>query len=160
MDYEQFLAVALEAVDGAEEVIDKYYLDDIRATLKADQSPVTIADKEAERVIRQVISESFPEHGVLGEEDGQTASSSEYLWVIDPIDGTKNYMRKVPLFATQLALMKNGEVVVGVSNAPALGELMYARKGGGTYLNGEKAQVSGIDRFGRGLYEFWGSRLF
>ncbi len=144
MQHSHYLQVALNAVKEAENIIKKYYSEEIRATLKADQSPVTIADQEAEKIIRQNILAAFPDHRILGEEEGKSDNDSPFLWVIDPIDGTKNYMRKVPLFATQLALMKDNQVILGISNAPALGELMFAEKGMGTYFNHEKVTVSSI----------------
>ncbi|MBP9700397.1 inositol-phosphate phosphatase [Candidatus Woesebacteria bacterium] len=144
MSQSQYLQVALQAIKEAEEVITKYYSDEIRVTLKADRTPVTIADQEAEKIIRTRIHDAFPDHRILGEERGSDDTQSPFLWIIDPIDGTKNYMRKVPLFSSLLALMKDGEVILGVSNAPALGELAYAEKGQGTFVNGQKVHVSTI----------------
>jgi len=144
MSHSPYLQVALQAVKEAEKIINQYYSNDIRLTLKPDQSPVTLADQEAEQVIRRVIQESFPNHSILGEEGGGADTESEFLWIIDPIDGTKNYVRQVPLFATQLALMQDGEIILGVSNAPAMGELMYAQKGQGSFFNGEPVHVSKV----------------
>jgi histidinol-phosphatase len=160
MTLSPFLPVALKAVKAAEEVITKYYSEDLRATLKPDQSPVTIADQEAEQIIRKCIAENFPDHRILGEEGGQNTLNSPYLWVIDPIDGTKNYLRKVPLFATQLALMKDGEVILGVSNAPVLGELMYAEKGQGAYLNDQRVHVSNLANINDAYLSFGGISYF
>lgn len=111
-----FLKVALEAVEKAEKVIMHYYLEEGRMELKPDQSPVTIADKEAEKIIIGTIRKKFPDHSFLGEESGGSKEAvSEYLWIVDPIDGTKNYLRGIPLFATQVALMKRNELVMGIS---------------------------------------------
>ena len=156
----QYLQVAVQAIKEAEKVIKSYYSEEIRATLKPDQSPVTIADKEAEQIIRKYISEAFPEHRILGEEGGKSNNNSSFLWVIDPIDGTKNYMRKVPLFASQLALMKDGEVILGISNAPALGELMYAEKGTGAFLNGERVTISNIEKVDNAYMSYGGIGYF
>lgn len=143
MSQSPYLPVALQAVKEAQAILTRYYRSEIQVTLKADQSPVTIADQEAEKCIRSIISNAFPDHRILGEEEGTTTTDSSYLWIIDPIDATKNYLRHIPLFATQLALMKDGEVILGVSSAPEIGELLYAEKGQGTYCNDTKISVSG-----------------
>lgn len=141
-----YLEVALSAVKKAEEVILKYLEDDIVAELKDDLSPVTIADREAEEIIKREIFATFPDHTFFGEEGEKTELSNHhgYTWIIDPIDGTKSYLRKNPLFATQLALLHNGEFVLGVSNAPLLHELIYAEKGQGCYLNDKLMHVSDV----------------
>ena len=115
-----FLFVALEAASKAEAVIMDYYSDSMASEIKSDGTPVTVADTEAEQIIIDTISDAFPDHGFLGEESGDTHSSSPYVWIIDPIDGTKNYIRHIPLFGTQIALMKSDELVLGVSNLPAM----------------------------------------
>ena len=160
MEKSEFLKTGLEAAKKAEEIILKYYSDEIRAELKEDMSPVTVADREAEKAIIEIIRLKFPDHSILGEESGSSDSASEYLWIIDPIDGTKNYMRKIPLFATQIALMKDGEVIVGVSNAPALKELLYAEKGKGAYCNDRQIHVSKIDMLNKSYMSFGGLRHF
>ncbi len=142
----QFLTVALEAAKNAEEVITAYYNDDIKVELKDDETPVTLADRGAEKVIRDTISRTFPNHGFLGEEFGTQEGTSPYMWIIDPIDATKNYIRKIPIFGTQIALMKGDELILGVSNAPLLNELLYAEAGGGAFLNGEPIQVSDVSQ--------------
>lgn len=139
------LKVALEAVKKAEEAILRYYEPDVGVDTKADQSPVTIADRTAEETIISTIKAKFPDHTFFGEE-GEKADLNNhkgYTWIIDPIDGTKAYIRNNPIFATQLALMHDGELILGVSNAPKLQELVYAEKGQGCYFNGERMRVSG-----------------
>jgi len=141
----QFLKVALEAAKNAEEIITAYYTDDaMNVELKEDETPVTIADRGAEKVIRETIKQAFPDHGFLGEEYGIEEGDSPYVWIIDPIDATKNYIRKIPIFGTQIALMKGKELILGVSNAPLLNELLYAEAGNGAFLNGEPIQVSDV----------------
>ena len=141
----QFLTVALEAAKNAEEIITSYYTSDaMKVELKADKTPVTLADTGAEKVIRETIKQAFPDHGFIGEEYGIEAGSSPYLWIIDPIDATKNYIRKIPIFGTQIALMKGEELILGVSNAPLLNELLYAEAGSGAFLNGEPITVSSV----------------
>ena len=140
----QFLTVALEAAKNAEEVITSYYTGEIEVELKDDETPVTHADRGAEKVIRETINQAFPDHGFLGEEYGTQEGTSPYLWIIDPIDATKNYIRKIPIFGTQIALMKGDELILGVSNAPLLNELLYAEAGGGAFLNDEPIHVSDV----------------
>lgn len=144
MSQSQFLKVALEAAQKAEEVILEYYSGVIEVELKPDQTPVTVADQEAERVIIETIKQQFPEHGFWGEESGIANTDSTYQWIIDPIDGTKNYIRKIPLFATQIALMEDGELILGVSNAPVMKERLYAERGAGAFMNGERIYVSEV----------------
>ena len=141
----QFLTVALEAAKNAEEIISSYYsADTLKVELKDDETPVTRADTEAEKAIRETITQVFPDHGFLGEEYGTQEGESPYLWIIDPIDATKNYIRKIPIFGTQIALMKDEELILGVSNAPLLNELMYAEIDKGAFLNGKPIGVSKV----------------
>lgn len=156
MNKSPFLETALHAVKEAEKVIRKYYSPDIRASLKADTSPVTIADKESEEIIIRTIREAFPDHSFFGEESGKESKEAEYRWIIDPIDGTKNYMRTIPLFGTQLALMKGTEIILGISNAPMMNELLYAEKGQGAYCNDKKIMVSQISDMSKAYLCFGG----
>ncbi len=143
---DQYLTVGLEAVQEAEKVILQYFNQDITVDLKSDQSPVTIADKKAEAKIKQVIAHYFPDHGFLGEEEGRSNPASQFTWVIDPIDGTKNFIRGLPFFSTLLALVKDNEVILGISNMPQFNELVYAVKGKGSFLNHQQLQVSRVDQ--------------
>ena len=140
-----FLNVALEAAKNAEEIITSYYTTDaLNVELKDDETPVTRADTEAEKAIRETITQAFPDHGFLGEEYGTQVGISPYLWIVDPIDATKNYIRKIPIFGTQIALMQDEELILGVSNAPLLNELLYAEVGKGAFLKGEPIKVSDV----------------
>lgn len=109
--------------------------------IKADASPITIADRNAERIIREAIAEEFPGDGILGEEEGESGEQ-ENRWVVDPIDGTKSFISGVPLYATLLAFEKEGEAELGVCYFPALNELVYAEKGHGAFWNGRPCHVS------------------
>mgnify|MGYP002402724671 CR=1 FL=1 len=124
----------------------RYFRRDLRIETKPDNTPVTQADREAEALIRDFVSRRFPDHRFLGEEFGGSSPEMGYVWVIDPIDGTKNFIRGLPFFATQLALLHDGQVIVGVSYAPALDELMAAAHGLGATLNGRSVHVSGVAR--------------
>jgi histidinol-phosphatase len=145
MSHSPFLATALEAARAAAEVVRRYYQSNIAVTVKADKTPVTEADVETEKVIRAIIEARFPEHGFYGEETGQSALDAEYLWLVDPIDGTKSFVREYPMFSTQIALMHRGRLVVGVSSAPAYGELAWAEAGVGAWLDGRPIRVSQLD---------------
>jgi histidinol-phosphatase len=129
-----FLTTALDAAKAGAEVIQRYYQRNIAVQLKADKSPVTQADIETEQAIRALIAARFPTHGFYGEETGQNALDAEYLWLVDPIDGTKAFVREYPFFSTQIALMHRGRLIVGVSNAPVYGELAYAEAGKGAVI--------------------------
>lgn len=142
MEMSPFLTTALKAARAAQQVIEKYYNADFEIQLKADQSPVTIADIETEKTIKGILLDAFPDHGFYGEETGKVNEDAEYNWLIDPIDGTKSFVRRYPFFSTQIALMKGDELILGVSNAPEFGELAYAEKGFGAYLNDQPIKVS------------------
>ncbi len=140
----QFLDTALQAAAAASIPILEYFHSGFEVETKSDQTPVTIADREAEIEIRRVIRATFSDHGIYGEEFGASDRDSEYLWLVDPVDGTKSFVRGYGMFSTQIALMHRGEIVVGVSNAPLMGELAWAYQGGGAWLNGEPLKISGI----------------
>lgn len=135
------LDVALAAADAAAQVIRRYYHDGVEVEIKPDQTPVTVADRAAEAAIKQVLRDTFPDHAYYGEEEGREGDS-EFLWLIDPIDGTKSFVRGYPFFSTQIALMYRDEIVLGVSSASEYGELAWARRGGGAWLDRAPLQVS------------------
>ena len=140
-----FLSAAIEAAEAATQVIQRLYRGNIQVREKADKSPVTIADVEAEKAIRALLEARFPDHGFYGEETGARDRDAEFLWLVDPIDGTKAFVREYPMFSTQIALMHRGELIVGVSSASEYGELAYAEKGQGAWLDGKRIRVSAID---------------
>lgn len=105
-------------------VIMQYYRTDFNVEIKPDRSPVTIADKKSEELMRTLIMKNYPDHGIIGEEFGEHNSEAEYKWILDPIDGTKSFISGVPLFGTLIALIKNNEPVLGVINHPVLSELL------------------------------------
>ncbi|HEY9787702.1 MAG TPA: inositol monophosphatase family protein [Candidatus Obscuribacterales bacterium] len=123
---------------------------------KADGSPVTIADKKCERLIREAINARYPDDGILGEEEGETAAKGQSgrRWIIDPIDGTYNYARGVPIFATLLALESEGEVVLGVVHNPAFADTFWAEKGSGAFKNGSRIHVSAIGSISESQFNF------
>ena len=138
------LQVALEAAHAAAEISRHYFAGNFTVTTKADMTPVTQADVECEQAIRDIILGRFPDHGFYGEETGRTQESADYLWLVDPIDGTKGFVRQYPFFSTQIALMHKGEVILGVSSGTMFDELAWAEKGRGAWLNGKRLGVSDI----------------
>jgi histidinol-phosphatase len=145
MTHSPFLATALEAAHAAAEVVRRYYQSNLAVTIKSDKTPVTEADVETEKVIRAILTARFPEHGFYGEETGQSALDAEYLWLVDPIDGTKSFVREYPMFSTQIALMHRGRLIVGVSSAPAYGEIACGEIGVGAWLDDAPIRVSNVD---------------
>jgi histidinol-phosphatase len=129
----EFLATALQAAKAARELILSYYNGEFDIEIKADQTPVTVADRGAEQIIRETIGRAYPEHGIFGEEYGAENKDTEYLWLVDPIDGTKSFVKRYGMFSTQIALMHRGELLLGVSCAPAMNELVWATRGGGAF---------------------------
>jgi histidinol-phosphatase len=138
------LQAALDAAQAAAEVIRGLYQKNLAVRTKEDQSPVTEADVRAEETIRAILSERFPSYGFYGEETGKHSASAESVWLVDPIDGTKSFVRECPFFSTQIALMRAGRLVLGVSSASAYGELAWAEQGSGAYLNDRPIRVSAI----------------
>jgi histidinol-phosphatase len=138
------LEAALDAARAAHEVIQALYRRNLAITLKADRSPVTEADVRAEEAIRAVLCARFPGYGFFGEESGRERMQAESIWLVDPIDGTKSFVRDCPFFSTQIALMRAGRLVLGVSSAQVYGELAWAEQGEGAYLNGSRVQVSAV----------------
>ena len=146
MQQSPFLETALDAARAAADVVRHYYQSNLAITIKADKSPVTVADVETERTIRAIVSDRYPHHGFYGEETEASGLDSEYVWIVDPIDGTKAFVREYPMFSTQIALMHRGRLIVGVSSAPAYGELAWGEIGVGAWLNDRPIRVSTIER--------------
>ncbi len=140
----QELQAALDAANAAAEVIRSFYRKNLQVKTKADASPVTEADVRAEEVIRSLLSARFPSYGFFGEETGQQAMDAENVWLVDPIDGTKSFVRECPFFSTQIALLRGGRLVLGVSSAPAYDEIAWAEEGQGAFLNGRPIRVSPV----------------
>ncbi len=136
------LKAALDAAEEASTIALSLYRHNLEVRLKEDKSPVTEADVRCEIAIREILESRFPSYGFYGEETGVRNEGAENLWLVDPIDGTKAFVREYPFFSTQIALMRAGEIVLGVSKAPAYGELAYAERGGGAYLDGKRISVS------------------
>jgi histidinol-phosphatase len=138
------LRAALDAAQQASAIALSLYQRNVAVRIKADKSPVTEADVRCEIAIREIIDSRFPGHGFYGEETGSRDRDAEYLWLVDPIDGTKAFVREYSMFSTQIALMRAGEMQLGVSSAPVYGELCYAEKGSGAFLNDRRIGVSQV----------------
>ena len=110
-----FLRAALTAAKAAAEDIMRYYRGEFEIEIKPDQTPVTVADRRAEEIIRGILLDAFPNHGFYGEESGKKQADADYLWLVDPIDGTKSFVGGYGMFSTQIALMHRGELVLGHS---------------------------------------------
>jgi histidinol-phosphatase len=139
------LAAALDAARAAGAVALRYFRQDVEVTLKPDRTPVTRADREAEEAVVARLGAAFPGIGFLGEESGARGDQRR-RWIVDPIDGTTNFVRGIPYWATLLALEEDGEVTLGVVHAPAAGELLWARRGAGAFADGRPLRVSAVGR--------------
>jgi len=137
--------VALEAATAAAAISRRYYRGNLTVTTKEDRTPVTQADVECENEIRRIILDAFPQHGFFGEETGHTRSGASSQWLVDPIDGTKSFIRQYPFFSTQICLMRDGELLLGVSSGTLFDEMAWAEKGHGAWLNGSRIHVSDIN---------------
>jgi histidinol-phosphatase len=129
----------------------RYFQTDLTPELKEDQSPVTAADRASERLMRELIEARYPDHSILGEEEGETRPGATYRWILDPIDGTKTFVRGVPLYAVLVGLERDGVAVVGAINLPALDEMAVAASGEGCSWNGRRARVSNVTTLRDGL---------
>lgn len=145
------LAVARRAAEVAGDVIMPLYRAGIVAELKADRTPVTEADRNAEMAMREFLARECPGHGIVGEEFGESEGDGRHRWILDPIDGTASFIRHVPLFGTLVALERDGEPVAGVIACHAAGETAYAARGLGAFINGQPIQVSGVSELKHGL---------
>ncbi len=142
----ELLEIARRAALVAGEVIMPLYTSGTPVELKADRTPVTEADRNAELAIREFLARECPGHGVLGEEFPETPGDGRHRWILDPIDGTKSFIHHVPLFGTLVALEQDGVPVVGVIACHAAGETASAARGLGAFLNGAPVRVSATHR--------------
>jgi histidinol-phosphatase len=139
-----FLEAALQAARESATLIRSYYQGNFEVETKEDQTPVTIADRESEAIIKSVLLGAFPGHGFYGEESGKTQAEAEYVWLVDPIDGTKSFVAGYGMFSTQIALMHRGELILGVSSAPAHEEMAWAIRDGDAMVNGKLARIRDV----------------
>src|SRR5882757_6859321 len=138
------LQAALDAAAEAAAIARSMYQHNIEVRFKADKSPVTEADIRCEKAIRGILESRFPDYGFFGEETMARGMDADNVWLVDPIDGTKAFVREYPMFSTQIALMRKGEFVLGVSSAPIYGEIAFAEIGRGAFLNGKPIAISDV----------------
>lgn len=144
-DLRELLEFAVEIALGAGEITLKYFRKAPETSEKTDGSFVTIADREAERFLRECIAERYPQDSILGEEEGESHGTSGRRWIIDPIDGTFAFVHGVPFYGVMIGVEINEQPAVGVVNIPALDEVVYAASGLGCFLNDEPARVSSVE---------------
>jgi histidinol-phosphatase len=140
---------AIDAVKKAGDLAMSYFDRNVEIQWKADESPVTVADQNAEKLIRETLLGHFPQDGFLGEEWGNAAGASGYRWIIDPIDGTRSFVRGIPLWGTLVGLEYKGELIAGVARMPALNQTYHALRGGGAFRDSRRIHVSKIDDFAK-----------
>ncbi len=140
------MEVAIAAASAGSAVVRAAFGRRVEVEIKPDHSPVTAIDREAERVIETEIAAHRPNDGFFGEESGRSDGPSGRLWVVDPLDGTKNFLRRLPFCSVQVALFAEGDFQVGASAAPSFDETAAAANGNGAFLNGERIHVSSVDR--------------
>lgn len=145
-DIKEFKLFAKHLAEISGKIIRNYFRTQIKIDSKADDSPVTIADKKAEEIMREEIMKQFPDHGILGEEFGEHNSSSSYKWILDPIDGTKSFICGTVTFGTLIALVKDGEPILGVINQPILKEFLFGDNNSAE-LNDQKVKVRQCENF-------------
>jgi histidinol-phosphatase len=159
-DWKSRYEVMVEAARAAGQVALEFFDRNVAVEWKEDQSPVTVADRNAERALRERLTRAFPGDGFLGEEFGATPGSTGYRWIIDPIDGTRCFVRNIPHWATLVGLEYRGEMIAGVSYAPADGQLFRALRGDGTYKNDRRVRVSDVSSLDRALACYTGFQYF
>jgi histidinol phosphatase-like enzyme (inositol monophosphatase family) len=147
----ELLNIAMEAAYRAGKRTLAYFNTGVAVDRKADTTPVTIADREAERLLREIIGSHFPGHAILGEEEGATDGNPDYRWVLDPIDGTKAFVAGVPLYGTLIGVEVHGKPAVGVIYLPAVDDMVAAADGLGCTWNGRPCRVSSVDRLSDAL---------
>lgn len=139
---EQLIEFSQSLADAAKSVAMAYFRNQLEVEHKADFSPVTIADREVELIMREKISQQYPDHGILGEEHGLENSDCPETWVLDPIDGTKSFITGMPTFGTLIAYLKQGRPVISVIDMPAMGERWLGVEGKTTTMNSKPCQAS------------------
>lgn len=153
--FKDYLDFAVETAYQAGRLTLGYYQTGLEADFKDDDTPVTVADKKAEELIRLRIEKQFPSHAIVGEEFGEKSSGSQsHRWFIDPIDGTKSFIRGVPLYSVLMGLEIDGRIEAGAAYFPALDEMIFAASGSGCYWNGRRASVSKTSQVSRSFLSF------
>jgi histidinol-phosphatase len=160
MPFDRELEFAREAARRAGASSLEYQRRGVAAEMKSDDSPVTVADQEAEKLIVGMIGEAFPGDGILGEEGASREASSGRRWIIDPIDGTRDFLRGNPLWGVLIGLEDKGEVVVGVAHFPGLDRMSWAARGGGAFTDGRRLRASAKTRISESVLLANGLQFF
>jgi myo-inositol-1(or 4)-monophosphatase len=142
MKFSSYVNTALAAAKTGADVLLSHYNGKLNIEYKGEVDPVTQADKNAQKAVIKVIKDIFPEHGVLAEEDGIKETNKDYCWIIDPLDGTVNFVHGLPMFCVSIGLKYKDEIIVGVIYAPVMREVFIAEIGKGSWLNGKRINVS------------------
>lgn len=145
MDYEKVLEDAIQYAKEAGEYLLKQFYEDFKIDLKGSKDLVTEVDYACEKLIIENIKKTYKNHNIIAEESGKHETDSEYTWIIDPLDGTINFTRGIPIFGVILSFEKNGETIIGVHHLPAINQTYYALKGKGAFLNDKPISVSNND---------------
>ncbi len=140
----EFLEAVADVARIAGDVALAHFRKGVAVEWKSDGSPVTIADRQAEQAARDWIGRRYPSHGILGEEAGESGTGASHRWIVDPIDGTKTFVRGVPLWGTLVAIAAGENVLAGAAYFPAVGELLAAAPGAGCWWNGSRCHVSPV----------------
>jgi inositol-phosphate phosphatase/L-galactose 1-phosphate phosphatase/histidinol-phosphatase len=141
----EFIDFAAALADAARPIVNRHFRSVLTVDRKSDDTPVTIADREAETAMRQMITERYPDHGIIGEEHGTQAGDADYVWVLDPIDGTKSFIAGKPIFGTLIALVVNDVPILGIIDQPVLGERWIGATGTQTTFNGAPVGTRACD---------------
>ena len=158
---EDYLEFAIDAAHAAGRLTLGYFQAGVQPDMKPDDTPVTVADRKAEQLIRGRIERRFPDHRIVGEEFGRKdGDAAAPCWWIDPIDGTKAFVRGVPLYGVLLGLEADGRIVAGAAYFPALDEMVCAAEGTGCFWNGRRCRVSDVDRLSRAVVSFTNAANF
>ncbi len=150
-NYREELEFALSLADESRGILRGHFGSQMKVEWKGDQTPVTLADRATEEAMRTRMTRETPAYGIIGEEFGNEPGTSGLEWVVDPIDGTKAFIHGVPLFGTLIALLDQGEPVLGIIDLPALGERVWATRGGGAFRNGAPCRVSTVSSLDEAL---------
>jgi myo-inositol-1(or 4)-monophosphatase len=145
MNFSSYTNTAIAAAKAGSEILVKYYNKALDVEYKGEVDPVTCADKNSQKAIIKIIKNVFPKHGILAEEDGANEVSKDYCWIIDPLDGTVNFIHGLPMFCVSIGLKYKDEIISGVIYSPIMQEVFIAQRGAGAWLNGKKIKVSTIE---------------
>jgi inositol-phosphate phosphatase/L-galactose 1-phosphate phosphatase/histidinol-phosphatase len=147
----EFVALAERLAEASGKIVRRYFRTSIEIITKADTSPVTIADRETETALRQMVKLAYPDHGLIGEEFPAERADAEFVWVFDPIDGTKSFITGRPLFGTLIALLHRGKPILGVIDSPAIGERWVGSSGRPTTFQGKPVKVRSCADLGQAV---------